>query len=89
MKIIPLDTAFLADSKTLSRFFVSLTVFELLDFEIWLSGGPKISRHDQCDVTVADRILKFGMVIELNKANILCNYAKSLALISWVPDGKN
>ena len=75
--------------KRYSRFFVSLTVFELLDFEIWLSGRPKISRHDQFDVTAAARILKFGMVIELDETNILCNYAEPLAPIPWVPDGKN
>ena len=72
-----------------SRFFVSLTVFELSRIEIWLSGGPKIWRYHWRHVTAAARIMKFGMVIELIKANILCNYTKPLSQIPWVPDGKN
>ena len=34
-------------------------------------------------------ILKFGMVIELNKSYILLHYTESLSLILWVPEAKN
>ena len=72
-----------------SRFFVSLTVFELLTFELWLSGGHEISRDHWRHVTAEGRITKFGTVIELTKTNIFYLYTKVLSLILWVPDEKN
>ena len=72
-----------------SRFFVSLTVFEIFGSEDGVPGTPEFSRYHWRGKTAAARILKFGMVIELIKTNILYNYAKALSRIPWVPEGKN
>ena len=72
-----------------SRFFVFLTVFEIFGSQDGVSGIPEFSRHHWRGKTAAARILKFSMVIELIKTNILYNYAKALSRIPWVPEGKN
>ena len=72
-----------------SRFFVSLTVFEIFGSEDGVPGTPEFSRYHWRGKTAAARILKFGMVIELIKTNILYNYAKALSRIPWVPEGNN
>ena len=48
-----------------NRFFVSLTVFELLTFELWLPGGTEIWSDRYSHVTTAARFTKFCMLIEL------------------------
>ena len=75
--------------KRYSRFFVSLTVFEIFGSGDGLSGTPEFTRPHWCRDTVGARILKFGRLIELVKANILCNYAEAQSRIPWVPEGNN
>ena len=75
--------------KRYSRFFVSLTVFEIFGSEDGLPGTPEFSRYLWCGKTAAARILKFGMVIGLIKTNILYNYTERLSRIPWVPEGNN
>ena len=71
-----------------SRYFVSLTVFEIFGSEDGVPGTPEFSRYHWRGKTAAARLSKFGMVIELIKANILYHYAKALSRIPWVPEGK-
>ena len=87
--VAPLIAASHADSKSFSRFSVSLTVFEIFGSEDRVPGTPEFSRYYWRSKTAAARILKFGMVIELIKTNSLYNYAKALSRIPWVPEGKN
>ena len=74
--------------KRYSRFFVSLTVFELLAFDIWLPGGHEIWRDCWCDVTAQARITKFCTLIELIKRNIFYHYVIALSLVLWLPEVK-
>ena len=89
MKFIPKYAVSHADSKTLSRFFVSLTVFERLDFENWMSGGAEISRHPWFHIMAVARLMKFGILIELNRTYIFPNYAEPRSRKPWLPEAKN